>query len=318
MFSLKSLGELWNRFFFRPQPTEGIALFRMVWFSLLLLYLLTDIPNISDFYGPHGILSIKVVRDQFNYPHLGLFSFFQPTYEVVVGVFIIYGMALLAAILGFHTRLAILVSLICLTSLHHRNIWLLSSSELLIRAITIILLCSPCGHSLSLDSWIGQRKVELRKPRDWAPWALRLIQIQLSVVYIVTVWQKLKGDSWIDGTAVYYATRLNSMSNQGIPFLLDNMFLLKLFTWGTLILEFTLGTLIWFRECRKPLLILGIFFHLGIEYTMSIPFFELVMIALLLNFVTPKEYRALTFRLRRFWGQRERLLGAVGSKSETA
>ena len=62
-------------------------------------------------------------------------------------------------------------------------------------------------------------------------------------------------------------------------------------TWGTLILEFSLGTLIWFKEFRKPLIIAGIFFHLGIEYMMSIPFFEIVMIALLINFISPQEMR---------------------------
>jgi hypothetical protein len=57
--------------------------------------------------------------------------------------------------------------------------------------------------------------------------------------------------------------------------------------WMTLLLELALGTLIWFKELIRPLIILGIGFHLSIEYMMSIPFFEIMMILLLVTFVEP-------------------------------
>lgn len=301
MVSYKTLVSAWDKFFFAPRPTEGMAIFRILWCSMLFCYLLIDIGNAVDFYGPHAILSWDTVRLNFQYPHASLFNVFGVSYGSVYGIMAIYGVALIFSIIGYHTRASLLVALFCMVSFHQRNIWLLCSSEILMRIIMILLVCSPCGHSLSVDSLLGRNIPRFRRPREWAPWAWRLIQIQLSVVYVWTVWQKFKGHTWFDGTALYYATRLDSMKNYPVPFVLDSMLFLKVGTWGTLILEFALGTFIWVKELRKPLILIGIAFHLGIEYMMSIPFFEYVMIILLLTFYTPEEYLAFVTRIKVWW-----------------
>jgi len=219
------------------------------------------------------------------------------SYSFLSMFMILYGIALIAGILGFYTRHAMFFILIGLVSLHQRNIWFLSSSEVLMRIVCVYMLFAPAGKSLSLDAYFAKKE-----GRPWSqihsPWVMRLIQVQLSVVYIWTVWHKLKGDTWIDGTALYYASRLESMTNFPVPFLFDSIFFIKLMTWGTLVLELALGTLIWFKEFRKPLLVAGVLFHLGIEYTMSIPFFEIVMMVLLFTFVQPIEVERALVSLR--------------------
>ena len=154
----------------------------------------------------------------------------------------------------------------------------------------------------------------------WAPWALRLIQIQVSVVYLWTVWYKLTGVDWVDGTALYYATRLEDMTNFSLPIFLDSIVFVKIMTWGTLLLELALGTLIWSEKFRKPLILLGLAFHLGIEYLMSIPFFEIYMMALLLLFYSPEELRAFVWRVEILFKQMlENLkLRFAGAENESA
>lgn len=295
MISLKTIFNRWDRLFFAPAPVEGIAIFRIAWCALLLMALFFDLGNAEDFYGPHAILSLNTVKTQFNYPHLNVFHFMGTEMSTVYFMFTVYGLSLFSALIGFQTRAALVLSMIMMVSFHQRNIWLLSSSEVLMRIVMTLLVCAPAGNALSVDSWLARlRKNPL--PREWAPWALRLIQIQLSVVYVWTVWHKLKGDLWVEGTAVYYATRLQSMTNLPVPVLLDNLFLIKIMTWGTLALEFALGTLVWIKEFRRPLITMGLFFHLGIEYMMSIPFFEWTMMCLLLTYFTPEEMRAFANR----------------------
>lgn len=289
MLSLDKCVKAWDKFFFEEKSTEGLALFRMIWFGITFIYYLFDTGNIADFYGPEAIVSLSTVRAQFPYLHLNIFHFFHSQYEVSLGIFILYGVTLLTSMIGLFTRYSIIAALILMTSLHQRNIWMLSSAELLVRTITLYLAFSPCGHSFSVDAYLGRFFKKFRKKRIWPVWSLRLIQIQLSVVYLWTFWHKIKGDTWFDGTAVYYATRLESMTNFPVPYFLDSVPFLKLATWGTLILEFGLGVLIWFKEFRKPLIVLGILFHLGIEYSMSIPYFEFYMMSLLINFFTPEE-----------------------------
>lgn len=288
MFEIKKFIGAWDSFFFHPESTLGIGAFRIIWCSLLLVSFLCDLPHFYDFFGPHGLISLSTVKTQFQVPHLNIFHWMGVSYSFLSVFMVLYGIALVAGILGFYTRHALVFILIGLVSLHQRNIWFLSSSEVLMRIVCVYMIFSPAGRSLSLDAYFAKKE-----GRPWSqfhsPWVLRLIQIQLSVVYVWTVWHKLKGDTWFDGTALYYASRLENMTNFPVPFLFDSVFFIKLMTWGTLILELALGTLIWFKEFRKPLLIAGVFFHLGIEYTMSIPFFELVMMALLFTFVRSAE-----------------------------
>lgn len=291
MISWKEVVRLWNNFFFTPQPVEGIALFRIIWVSVLSLYFIFDLGNAADFYGPHAIVSLATVREQFNYLHLNLFHSLTNSYESVYLLQAIYGVALVFALVGFYTRTSLVVTLICMVSFHQRNIWMLSSSEVLMRIVTIYLICSPAGNALSVDSLLGRRFPKFQKEKMWAPWALRMIQIQVSVVYLWTVWHKIKGETWFDGTATYYATRLVDLQNFPVPFLLDSMIFLKLITWGTLLIETALGVLVWIKECRKYVILTGIVFHLGIEYMMSIPFFEIIMMALILLYFTPEEMK---------------------------
>lgn len=295
MFSYKNALKFWDDFFFKPQPTESIAIFRIFWCLLIGSYFVLDLGNIETFYGTKAILSWTTVKLQFNYLHANLFQLFNAENSVVYFFMGIWGLSIFFSLIGFYTRTSLIVMLLCMTTFHQRNIWALSSSELLMRTITIFLICSPCGHSLSLDSLIGRRFPLFRRPKEWAPWALRLIQIQISVVYLWTVWQKLKGETWIDGTAVYYATRLDAMKNVSIPWLMDSMMFLKLATWGTLLVETALAIGLWCKEWRKPLLLAGVIFHLGIELMMSIPFFELEMIVLLFAFNCPHEVRGWIF-----------------------
>ena len=291
MISGKKIVRAWDKFFFEERPTEGLALFRIIWMGLIFGYFLIDLGNVTDFYGPHAVVSLETVRQEFPFLHANIFHLFRPSYEVVYLILGVYGISLLFSIAGLFTRASLIVAFICMTSLHQRNIWLLSSSELLMRTITLLLIVSPCGHSLSLDSFLGRFFVSFKQKTTWPVWALRLIQIQVSVIYLWTFWHKLKGETWIDGTAVYYATRLEHLTNSSIPWVLDSTFILSLLTWSTLFVEFSLGALVWVKAFRKPVIIMGIIFHLGIEYVMSIPFFELFMISLLVNFFTPEELR---------------------------
>lgn len=303
MKSIKDVIQSWDDFFFKPQPVESMAIFRVFWCSMLLIAALFDFQNINDFYGPHAILSLATVKSQFAVLHLNIFHLFNASYEFVYILFGIYVLALISSILGFYTRTSLIVALIAMVSFHQRNIWFLSSSELLMRLTMILLVCSPCGHAYSIDSLLGRKFPLFKKERMWSPWALRLIQIQLAVVYVWTFWHKLKGDTWFDGTALYYATRLDAMKNFPVPFILDWLPAIKLMTWMTLVLELALGTLIWFKEFRKPLIILGIGFHLSIEYMMSIPFFEIVMILLLITFIEPVSVKAYIMVKREQWAK---------------
>lgn len=297
MLNFKDVIKLWNKFFFTERPTYNLAIFRIIWGTLIFFNILVEFGNIEDFYGPAAMVSFKTANMRLDGFYFNLFNLFK---ENLFNTYLIYFMTLISLFLvtiGLFTRASLFIALIGITSLHLRNIWVLSSADTLIRCIFIILVWSPCFNIFSVDSWMAARKGRPFSV-EASQWTWRLLQIQLCVVYLWTAWSKIKGESWFDGSAVYYATRLETMKHYTIPWILDSKFMLRMLTWSSLATEFALGIFVWFNKTRKPVILAGILFHLGIEFVMAIPFFEWVMIVLLLNFFEPEEYSEMLSRIK--------------------
>lgn len=251
--------------------------------GLLLLNWLMIYCDLNALYGPNGIVSLATAQQYGNQLRFSLFDYLPNTEKVTFALAIVNLVAVLFMTLGAWTRTSIAIAFITLTSFHHRNGFILNSADSVLRIILFLLFFTHCGDVFSLD-----RRRLLKKglapttPHEKSPWALRMIQIQFCIIYIATVLFKIKGDKWADGTAVYIATRLDEFVRFELP-LLNNMFIIKLFTWSTLVVEFALGTLVWIKELRYWVLLSGVLLHLTIEYTMSIPIFEWAMIVLMIS-----------------------------------
>jgi hypothetical protein len=155
-----------------------------------------------------------------------------------------------------------------------------------IQIIAFYLALAPAGASLSLDRL-------RRAPRSFwefparAPWALRLMQIQLSVIYLSSVWEKLHGFTWRNGTAVAYALRLEDLQHFPMPGFASTWApAVALLTWGTLAAELSLGVLVWTRW-RLPVLAAGVAMHIGFAYALRVGFFSAAMCVLYLAFLPP-------------------------------
>lgn len=289
MFELKKVLRSLDTFFFKEDYTYNLALFRILFIGLVFTYTFFEIGNVNDFYGPEAIVSLDTLMKRFQGPQLNLFQFLNESY---LTTYLIYGITLVSlflSLIGLKTKFFLFLSFIGISSLQMRNIWILSSADVLVRSVFFILLFSPCDRVISIDAFLAKKhgRPYVAKATQWT-W--RLIQIQVSVVYLWTCWHKLKGETWFDGSAVYYATRLDTMKNVTIPVVMDSKIVLSLATWSTLIIEFGLGFFVWFKETRKWFILAGIALHIGIEILMAIPFFEWLMIVLLTSFFTPREY----------------------------
>jgi hypothetical protein len=148
---------------------------------------------------------------------------------------------------------------------------------------------APAGAAVSVDRllriWRGKEGIAIPES---SPWAQRMIQIEASIVYFTTFWWKTLGVSWMNGTAVYYSIHLREIGRFPIPGMHSPVFM-RLAAWGTLVVEFSAGVLVWFRELRYFVLLAVIGLHLGIEYTMTLPLFEWITMATLITFVDPAD-----------------------------
>jgi hypothetical protein len=116
-------------------------------------------------------------------------------------------------------------------------------------------------------------------------WPQRMLQLQLSAVYISTVASKIQGSEWADGTALYYALHLTDLRRFSLFGLRNQPWFYETLSYYALVTEFSMATFVWSPRLRPYALLMGIGLHLGIEYAMTVPLFSYSMICCYLNFV---------------------------------
>jgi HTTM domain len=273
----------WNRFWFAPEPTSTLALFRIAFGAVALAWALSLMPDLAAFYSPNGI---------------------DPTqsgpggYTAAVALTGGLAAAALCLIAGCRTRLASLIVFVGLISLERRSPAVFNSGDGLLRIMALFLALAPAGSSLSVDRWRTARDRFWEFPAR-APWALRLMQVQLSVVYLGSVWEKLHGAPWTDGTAVSYAMQLQDFQRFAAPDLITHSMLVSsVMSYWTLAVELMIGILVWNRKARPVVLALGIGLHLGIDMTLRIGFFSAAILTAYIVFVSPAAAAAAVLAVR--------------------
>jgi hypothetical protein len=132
-----------------------------------------------------------------------------------------------------------------------------------------------------------------------------MIQIELALLYLTSFFWKLKGRTWLDGSALYYVIHLHSIARFPVPHWIQSTALLRAGSWFALALEFSLGVLIWSRRFRYPLLLLGLLFHLSIEYAFNLPMFEWDILTAYILFVDASDLDRWWAALRQHFGKRD-------------
>ena len=164
-------------------------------------------------------------------------------------------------------------------SQHHHTFLLIVS--------TLFITLTPCGRSYSLDRWLALRRA-LRSglpppPESGNLWGLRLIAIQLSMVYFWTAYEKLywgflSGDRMEMLFYNYYA----GYDYASIPGFSALCFIAAI---TTVILEFLLAFGLYISKLRKYLMPAGIVLHVLFYVLLPIRTFTLTMILLYLAFI---------------------------------
>jgi hypothetical protein len=171
--------------------------------------------------------------------------------------------------------------------MHGANRYVLYGGDAIFRMAVLTLTLSPCTASLSVDRWIatGDLGVWVQAP----PWGMRLLQLELSILYFYNCWYKVEHEAWRKGTAVYYPLQNTDLRNLRLPIprFVFGRAVIAAGTWGTLVLEWTLGPGLWIHELRLPLLIGAALLHLAIAYAFSLWLFSYIMLACLCVFVDP-------------------------------
>lgn len=290
MIELSRLLELWHACFHAPVAPVTIAVFRVLLGLILIANTALLLPDLRLFFGPRGVLPLSALPRTHARSRLNLFFRVPDDLRWVGLIFAVHLVAATMLTIGLLTPLAAAVAFVTLVSIHHRNTALCHGGDNVLRLMCFLTIFSQAGAALSVDARLFSEHLG-------GPWAQRLMQIQVAVIYARTVAAKLRGKTWWRGTAAYYPTHVRNYARRSLPRCLDRAAFVRLATWGTLAVEAMLAFGIWVRELRYPLIVAGIGLHLVFELFMNIQLFGVIMMCCLVLFVDPADMLALLERL---------------------
>ena len=290
---MTAIAAAWNRFWFDEVPSATLALFRLAFGVVATLWTLSLASDLRTFFTADGIVPEAPATQYW----IGVFDV-SSSWPVVVAAFAVLLASCVALTVGWHTRVAAVIVFVGILSFERRTPNVFNSGDTLVRNLALYLALAPAGIAVSLDRWRRDRASFWAFPMH-AVWPLRLVQIHLTVMYLTTVWAKVRGDVWNDGTAISYALRLDDLTRFAAPdFFVTSEAWSNLLTWGTLAVELALAVLVWNRRARPWVLLAGVALHLSIELTIHVGFFSMAVLTAYLAFVAPETAARFLERVR--------------------
>lgn len=289
----RAIADAWSAFFFTPQPAYTLGLVRIGFGLVAVIWTLTLFPDLSRVFGKDGAAPAYAPLDY----QWSIFGLWDGQTALLVG----WGVLLVSAIalaVGFQSRIAAIVVFILMHSFNRRVSVLLNAGDTILIVIALVLALSCCGAALSLDQ--RRHTGSFWSAETLAPWPVRLLQVEMTLIYLVAVHAKLSNKSWDDGSASFYAWRTDGKwALLEVPqWLADNAVLVNMATWGTLVIELALAILVWNLRLRFWVLAAGVVMHVTMMVTMNVGYFSLAMFVLYLAFVPWETVQRLPERLK--------------------
>ncbi|MEV6588245.1 HTTM domain-containing protein [Streptomyces acidicola] len=286
----------------RPVAVLGVSGTRVLLGFVGLMFYVSQYGDRHYLFGPGNdtLLPHQAFLDELKAS--GSFSIYAwSTSPITFEVFYHLGViAALAVTLGIGGRPVLAVHGIFLWSLYQRQSALMDGGDNLMQLVIPMLLLTRCYDHFSLRSPLGQR-VTQRIPEAVRATGIPLhnlgvtaIAVQMCLVYMVSGLYKVQGQSWQDGTALFYIMRVPEFEFPGVSELVyNNELLVYIGTYATVIflVYFPMGVLV--PALRPWAAAASICFHVSIGFFMGLTGFALTMIACDLVFLSPELSRAL-------------------------
>ena len=289
MISLADLATAWTAFFHTPEPPLTIALFRILFGLVTIASALLYLPHASLWLGPAGALSHARWEATYGGVLFSLFRWLPPGRGSIHAIFALHLLGATCLALGLGTRASAAIVFVTLTSIHHRHPEVTHGGDSLMRMMSFLLIFSPAGDAWSLDAILaGVERPERSRRRG----CCGCCSCRSRSWYFQSFVAKLEGETWRQGTAVYWVSMVSDYRRRPVPAAMRTLWWSRLATWGTLALEFALGPLVWISECRYPLVAAAAIFHLGLEVLMNLQLFGAIMLTGLYDIRQPIRPRA--------------------------
>lgn len=281
-----------REFFHVPVDARVVAALRIGYASLMLINVFCWWPDLGRWFSEKGVVTLAASRRMVDSWCLSVFQILPNTPLTLRIIYWVFVAQLIALLIGWRPRLQAVCCYVWLVSFQHRNSLLFEGEDTLFRIMGFLLICMPLDAAWSAQSRSSCR-TGMNLPEKVDGWSIRLLQLEMTMLYFSAAWSKLLGAPWRDGTALYYVARLDEYWGRfPLPsFLIETPWIIRALTWSTMGLEFAIPVLIWFTPTRRLALVLILSFHLACDYTMHLFLFHWIMLVGWMAFLKPDDFR---------------------------
>jgi hypothetical protein len=277
----------WNAFWFTPQHPHTLAVIRIATGTMMLYGFLVLAFRLQAFIGPSAWVD-RTLNQQL---HAADWTW-SPLrwFDAPLAIWSYHGMAIALAIclmLGIATRITAPLAWLVQLSYVHRLTGMLFGFDQVITMLAMYLAIAPSGDVWSVDAWWRGRRGQSDQPQPAvsARIATRLIQIHLCVIYLFGGISKMRGETWWDGTAMWFAAASYEYQSIDLTWLANYPRIFALATHATVFWEVGYAALIWPRWTRPWMLGMAVAVHGAIAIAMGMATFGMMMIIANLAFI---------------------------------
>ncbi len=281
---------------------------RAGWAGTALFFFLLNIRDTAFYYSDEGLLPTQLGK-QFIFRgdyRFSVLDFASPETAWFWSAVLVFTLTL--SLLGLVPRLSTIISAALLICFHERNLLPLAGGDTVLRVTGVLLAISPGIGAFGLSrlplQWQHWQRTRELLPAPNAPiWPWRLNLWQLCVIYLTSVWDKMLGTMWWDGTApvsAWHHVHFNRLPlwfmDMMSPYspLLANGTLIFEWTWALLLIPASLWARIGmnYHRLKRWILLGGLAFHGGILLFMTVGSFPIAMVVTYLGLLTAEDFAA--------------------------
>jgi len=301
---MKRLRDDWNAFWFAPQTGRVLGLYRITIGLLTIYSFALWAKDAAVFFSDDGVFTTRTLQSTLGRECHTLLKWIGSPVGVRLVLAALFA-AGLAFTVGFYTRVSSVALYILVVSFHERNNLVLNGGDTVLRAMLFFFMFAPSGAAFSVDSLLRRLRYPGAEPLLISPWAQRMMQVQVALIYLSTAYAKTRGALYHDGSAMYYVFGLVDFNVRGVEQLMNLPLVYSSLTFAVLLAELLIPFLLWFRASRPYAVALGLLAHGWIMVFMTIPVFGVLMVATYIPFFTEAELSAALDRIRRRFERRK-------------
>lgn len=292
--------DAWDRFWFTAVDPITLSMIRVACGILLLYSHLVLATDLMSWVGPNAWIDSSLASDLHNGAYgpaeasrSYLWHITSPTLLWIHHIVVMVVTGLFA--IGCLTRITAPLAWFFQLMLVHRLTGSLFGFDQIVTYTAMYLALTPCGARFSVDAWWRNRRGD--RDGGWmlpgtersiaANVATRLLQIHLCVIYLFGGLAKSRGETWWDGTAVWYSVANLEYQSIDMTWLANWPTLFSALTHATMFWEIFYIALIWPKLTRPWMLAGAVAIHGGIAAFLGMITFGAMMMVANFVFVPP-------------------------------